>query len=858
MKIIKTILFTMLCLLVAPSSVSAQCPGYQANFSYTYDSVGTTISFTSTGSAGAQFWEFGNGDSILSNNPSYTYTANGWYLVCLSTFDTINGCTSSYCDSIYIQGVFGNPCNVAATMFDSVHGNSNTVDFYAYATGGSPAYTYSWSFGDGNTASNTSGNTTHVYSAAGIYAVDLLVTDSQGCTDSTSTSVIITNNTPCIVAATMSDSVHGNGNTVDFYAYATGGSSPYMYFWNFGDGNTASNTTGFVTHTYAQIGAYNVNLVVTDSMGCVDSTSYTTTTFGTTAPCAVAATMFDSVHGNSNTVDFYAYATGGSPSYNYSWSFGDGNTASNMTGFVTHTYAQAGTYYIGLVVTDSFGCVDSTSYATTTFGNSCANYYANFSYTINGNAVTFTSTGTSSNSYYWDFGDGTSGYSNNATTTHQYNGSNNLFNVCLTTQDTLTTNCMDTYCDSLYINTVPTNCNQNEVILLIDFDRYSNETSWNITDTNGVIVESGSNYTNGDTDSLVLNLCLPNGCFDLNFFDSWGDGMCCVYGQGGYQLLDSNYNVIVSSTGGFTTTETTNFCVGGATPNPCSNFNVSFNYTTNPNGSTQFAPQINGGTAGYTYFWMINNTTSFTSNPSYNYNGNGVYAVNLAVTDANGCSATYLDSILVTNNNNNPCTNVGISLDIMQDSTNPYLLWMQPIITNAPIGSQYQFSWSFGDGTGVMNGNPAHQYNNIGTYVVCAVGVDTLNGCALTICDTVTIDSSGNFSRFAGNKQRMFVNTLPPSITYITSTTLLDNQTKVVLYPNPANSQINLAIESDRAEDIQLTVVNVQGQTIVQQQQTISNGQTTIGVSVHDLPAGAYFVRLTGAATQQTIPFIKQ
>jgi len=55
------------------------------------------------------------------------------------------------------------------------------------------------------------------------------------------------------------------GQTVNFTATATGGSSPYSYSWTFGDGSTGSGNT--VSHAYESANTYSVVLVVTDANG---------------------------------------------------------------------------------------------------------------------------------------------------------------------------------------------------------------------------------------------------------------------------------------------------------------------------------------------------------------------------------------------------------------------------------------------------------------------------------------------------------------------------------------------------------------------------------------------------------------
>ncbi|MEI6411133.1 MAG: hypothetical protein WCR52_17225, partial [Bacteroidota bacterium] len=86
-----------------------------------------------------------------------------------------------------------------------------------------------------------------------------------------------------------------------------------------------------------------------------------------------------------------------------------------------------------------------------------------------------------------------------------------------------------------------------QIIVNIIPDAYSNETSWDIKDTANTIIASGT--TNADT------ICYPSGALlHFTIYDSYGDGMCCGYGNGSYNVyIDGN---LVASGGMFTFNET--------------------------------------------------------------------------------------------------------------------------------------------------------------------------------------------------------------------------------------------------------------------------------------------------------------
>ncbi len=89
-----------------------------------------------------------------------------------------------------------------------------------------------------------------------------------------------------------------------------------------------------------------------------------------------------------------------------------------------------------------------------------------------------------------------------------------------------------------------------QIIVNIIPDNYPNETSWDIKDTANTIIANGT--TNNDT------LCYLTGkLLHFTIYDSYGDGMCCAYGNGSYNVyIDGS---LIASGGEFTFNETTFF-----------------------------------------------------------------------------------------------------------------------------------------------------------------------------------------------------------------------------------------------------------------------------------------------------------
>ncbi len=101
--------------------------------------------------------------------------------------------------------------------------------------------------------------------------------------------------------------------------------------------------------------------------------------------------------------------------------------------------------------------------------------------------------------------------------------------------------------------------------LTITFDDYPAETSWDIKDNGGTVVASGGTYgSQAKRSTLTVPNCLPAGCYTFTMKDSYGDGMCCSYGNGSFSLKQDSNGSVLASGGSFTSSSATNFCVTAA------------------------------------------------------------------------------------------------------------------------------------------------------------------------------------------------------------------------------------------------------------------------------------------------------
>ncbi|MCG3166100.1 MAG: hypothetical protein POELPBGB_01876 [Bacteroidia bacterium] len=139
-----------------------------------------------------------------------------------------------------------------------------SVEFTPLTTGGQPQ-SFLWDFGDGNIS--TENKPTHMYANSGIYTVSLNVTYASGCSSS------ITNPLNLGVSALSCDAgfiLSSLDTTTVTLSSNPGGTGPWTYDWDFGDGSPHNNTAN-PTHTYATQGVYQVCLTTVSSDSCTNT-----------------------------------------------------------------------------------------------------------------------------------------------------------------------------------------------------------------------------------------------------------------------------------------------------------------------------------------------------------------------------------------------------------------------------------------------------------------------------------------------------------------------------------------------------------------------------------------------------------
>lgn len=396
------------------------------------------FSTTSNDSIVSWLWDFGNGDTSSLQNPSLNYTLNKTYKISL-TITTNNLCVGYFSQNLTVTSVV---CNIN-TGFSYVNNGNNNVNFTDTSTiVGTPPFSYLWDFSLDTTSAQ---NPNYTYGFNGDWLATLTVTDSLGCSDST-TQLISVNSLPC--NATFSYVDNGNGN-YSFSSFPTG-VSPFGYMWNFDDGTTLQAPNP--SHTFTSNGTYAVGLVTQDSNLC--STLDFDTIIVTNIGCNSFTPNFTYIDNGNGNYTFTNTTTG-----NFilsDWGFGDGNTSTQTNPI--HTFTTNGTYTVVLAISDSSvigpnTCIDYFTQTINVTGvpnpPGCNAGFVIYADSISNNFIVVNSSTGNNLTFFWEFGDGNTSTLPFPNYTYTSPGP---FNLCLTVDDG--NSCSNMFCDSIGSNGV--------------------------------------------------------------------------------------------------------------------------------------------------------------------------------------------------------------------------------------------------------------------------------------------------------------------------------------------------------------------------------------------------------------------
>jgi serine protease len=221
-------------------------------------------------------WDFGDGITATGPRVTHTFTEPGLYTVVLTVTDD-DGATDTKDLGVLVNERINDAPTASFTAtpqtgeapLDVVLDGSASNDPDGTIT------QYAWVFGDGQADNSNTRRPSHTYTTPGNYQVRLTVTDNDGATGTKTVTVNVleqTNQPPTAsFTATPSSGAAPLDVTLDASSSVDPDGTISEYFWDLGDGQTATGAS--LTYTYTIADSYLVFLTVTDNEGATDTTS---------------------------------------------------------------------------------------------------------------------------------------------------------------------------------------------------------------------------------------------------------------------------------------------------------------------------------------------------------------------------------------------------------------------------------------------------------------------------------------------------------------------------------------------------------------------------------------------------------
>ena len=148
------------------------------------------IDFTNTSiGATSNIWDFGNGDTTNSVNPTYSFPMSGNFPVTL-VVSNIFGCS----DDTTVGPLVIEPSPILNAVIDSNLVCDSTFNFtFSGSSSNSVITNWQWYFGDGTDVTSSNSNIQYSYNSTGIFTPKVVATTINGCIDSINLNTIIIN-----------------------------------------------------------------------------------------------------------------------------------------------------------------------------------------------------------------------------------------------------------------------------------------------------------------------------------------------------------------------------------------------------------------------------------------------------------------------------------------------------------------------------------------------------------------------------------------------------------------------------------------------------------------------------------------
>jgi len=325
--------------LTEPASSPTVTIASQVNILCHGSSTGSITANAATGGTGAftYAWTPSGGTTLTASSlAANTYTI---------TAKDANGCTTT-ANATLTQPGSSPVITIASHVNVLCHGASTGSITANAATGGTGAFTYTWS---------PSGGTNLTASSLTAQGYTITATDANGCTATANFTITQPGSSPAItIASHVNILCHGNSTGSITANAATGGTGAFTYAW------TPSGGTNLVA---SSLTAQGYTITATDANGCTATANATLTQPGSSPTVTIASQVNELCHGASTGSITANAATGGTGAFTYAWTPSGGAT-------LTASSLAANTYTI--TATDANGCTATANATLTQPGSSPA------------------------------------------------------------------------------------------------------------------------------------------------------------------------------------------------------------------------------------------------------------------------------------------------------------------------------------------------------------------------------------------------------------------------------------------------------------------------------------------------------
>ena len=420
-------------------ALSAQAGSYSATQNGTLqDEVGATTTFlasyvggvgpytctlTENGTGTIALWS----SSTLSCSTTFTWTHGGVYTLNLTVKDSLGGSGGSVRAWMVVDVTA--PVSVTSVVPTMASLDAQVTDnVSAKLSGGLPAFSFTWDFGNGVTKTTSQPWILYAWPSPGTFTVKVTAADGTGTSSSMSTQVRVIAD-PSLKVLSVVDgpiSITGitsggsttlpSGTSASFNLTFTGGTGPYSVVWKV-NGTTVNTSTVFGLWTnlslpWPSLGNHTLTVTITDSEGQTSTFSLTVKVMADVVG-PVTLTITQSVVDTGMWANTTASAMGGWAPFTYDWliaSAGGNRWVNGSVDALNAAWAASGSYSITATVVDAFGYKASETTKLTVNAvptAPCAPQLVS-GVPMSGNALTFSlscvSGGTGPLSYAWSLG----------------------------------------------------------------------------------------------------------------------------------------------------------------------------------------------------------------------------------------------------------------------------------------------------------------------------------------------------------------------------------------------------------------------------------------------------------------------